>query len=86
MKLIVFIGPVHPINMSNNAIKNLEAKLAEDNLRLPGRCSTPMPTGCCPEMDTSPLLSDKAINYYQSQISILRAYAPVRLYVRLCLK
>jgi hypothetical protein len=54
------------------AIKNLEAKLAEDNLRLPGRCSTPMPIGYRPEMDTSPLLSDEAINYYQSQISILR--------------
>ena len=54
------------------AIKNLEAKLAEDNLRLPGRCSTPMPNKYRPELDTSPLLTDENINYYQSLVSILR--------------
>jgi hypothetical protein len=31
-----------------------------------------MPTGYRPELDTSPLLSDEAINFYQSQINILR--------------
>jgi len=53
------------------AIKTVEATLAKDNLRLPGRCSTPLPTGYRPELDTSPLLQDDAVNYYQSQISIL---------------
>lgn len=54
------------------AIKNVEATLAKDNLRLPGRCSMPLPSKYRPELDTTPLLADDAINYYQSQISILR--------------
>jgi hypothetical protein len=54
------------------AIKNVELQLAKDNLRLPGKASTPMPSNYRPELDTSPLLVDEAMNYYQSQISILR--------------
>jgi hypothetical protein len=54
------------------AIKNVEAELAKSNLRLPGKASTPMPLNYRPELDTSPLLTDEAVNYYQSQISILR--------------
>jgi hypothetical protein len=54
------------------AIRNVEVTLAKDNLRLPGRCSMPLPSGYQPELDSTPLLTDEAINYYQSQISILR--------------
>jgi len=48
----------------------VEATLAKDNLRLPGRCSTPLPSGYRPELDATPLLTADAINYFQSQISI----------------
>lgn len=58
--------------MSRKQIKNVEAELAKHNLRLPGKTSTPMPLKYRPELDTSPLLTDEAVNYYQSQISILR--------------
>jgi hypothetical protein len=54
------------------AIKNVELELAKSNLRLPGKASTPMPLKYRPELDTSPLLANEAVNYYQSQISILR--------------
>ncbi len=54
------------------AIKNVEAMLAKNNLKLPSRCSTPLPSAYRPELDTTPLLADEAINYFQSQISILR--------------
>jgi hypothetical protein len=54
------------------AIRNVELDLAKNNLRLPGRISTPMPCNYRPELDTSSLLNDEAINYFQSQISILR--------------
>ena len=54
------------------AIKNVELELAKSNLRLPSNASTPMPLKYRPELDTSPLLTDEAVNYYKSQISILR--------------
>jgi hypothetical protein len=54
------------------AIKNVEAELAKSDLRLPPKTSTPMPLNYRPELDTSPLLEDDAINYFQSQVSILR--------------
>lgn len=44
----------------------------KNNLKLPSRCSTPLPSAYRPELDTTPLLADEAINYFQSQISILR--------------
>jgi hypothetical protein len=54
------------------AIRNVEEELAKSNLRLPGKSSTPMPLNYRPELDTSPLLADDAVHYFQSQISILR--------------
>jgi len=54
------------------AIKNIEVELAKSDLRLPKKSSTPMALNYRPELDTSPLLTDEAVNYYQSQISILR--------------
>jgi len=36
------------------------------------RLTSPLPQQYHPELDTSPLLADKAIKYFQSQISILR--------------
>jgi hypothetical protein len=54
------------------AIKNVELELAKHDLRLPRKTSTPLPSNYRPELDTSPLLTDEAVNYYQSQISILR--------------
>jgi hypothetical protein len=44
------------------AIKNVELELAKSNLRLPGKASTPMPLKYRPELDTSPLLADEAVN------------------------
>ncbi len=43
-----------------------------------------MPLNYRPELDTSPLLTDEAVNYYQSQISILRwavEHGRINLYV-----
>jgi hypothetical protein len=54
------------------AIKNVELALAKFDLRLPKKTSTPMPLNYRLELDTSPLLTDEAVNYFQSQISILR--------------
>jgi hypothetical protein len=55
-----------------DAVKNLELKLVQDGLKLPGRKSTPMTSGYRPELDYSPLLSDEAANYYQQLIGIIR--------------
>jgi hypothetical protein len=53
------------------AIKNMEAHLKNKDHKL-YPVHQPMHTDYSPELDVSPHLSDEDINFYQSQISILR--------------
>jgi hypothetical protein len=53
------------------AVKNVEEYLSAYNQTL-RKSNQPFPTEYRPELDTSPLLEDDAIHYYQSQLSILR--------------
>ena len=54
------------------AVRNLENWLKEQNNKLHTRCDTPMSTSYWPELDTSEQLNAKMTNYYQSAIGVLR--------------
>jgi hypothetical protein len=56
----------------NNAIKNIEERLAKTGQKLPTRCNTPLASGARPEMDVSTELSAAGIQHYQECIGILR--------------
>jgi hypothetical protein len=53
------------------AVKNVEKYLKAYDRTL-CKSNQPFPTEYRPKLDTTPLLEDEAINYYQSQLSILR--------------
>ena len=53
------------------AMKNVEERLVECNMKLPTCSDTPMLTGYCLELDTSPELDVKMVNWYQSAIGVL---------------
>ena len=55
-----------------NAVKNVENKLAAEGKSLPGRGSAPWPSNYRPEIDISPELDEKNANYFQSLIGVLR--------------
>ena len=54
------------------AVRNLENWLKEQNNKLPTRCDTPMSTSYWPELDTLEQLDAEMTNYYQSAIGVLR--------------
>jgi len=56
----------------SEAVKGAEAWCEEHDLRLPGRCDTPMSPGYRPELDTTTLLSPEDANWFQSGIGALR--------------
>ena len=53
------------------AVKAVEDWLKAHYMRLPSRADTPMSTTYHPELDTSPILTAAAANWYQSAISAL---------------
>ena len=53
-----------------NVEKFINAEM--DGHKLNKRAATPMPTGYDPVMDTSPELTGKLANFYQSQLGVLR--------------
>ncbi len=54
------------------AISDLEKELEEADLRLLPNAKTPLASGYRPELDTSPELGRKQLNYYQGLIGVLR--------------
>jgi hypothetical protein len=53
------------------AIRNIETYLCQHNRTL-RKASQPYPSSYHPELDITPLLDEEGINFYQSQLSILR--------------
>jgi hypothetical protein len=53
------------------AVKKIESFLKTQNRKL-YPANQPMHTDYCPELDITPFLDDEMVNFYQSQISILR--------------
>ncbi len=53
------------------AIRNIETYLCQHNRTL-WKASQPYPSSYHPELDITPLLDEEGINFYQSQLSILR--------------
>jgi hypothetical protein len=54
------------------AINDLEKELEEADLRLLPNAKTPLSSGYRPELDLSPELGSKQLNYYQGLIGVLR--------------
>jgi hypothetical protein len=54
------------------AIAEIEKELEDANLKLLPNAKTPLATGYRPELDTSPELGSRQLNYYQGLIGILR--------------
>jgi hypothetical protein len=54
------------------AINDLERELEEADLRLLPNAKTPLSSGYRPELDLSPELGSKQLNYYQGLIGVLR--------------
>ena len=54
------------------AISDLERELGEADLRLLPNAKTPLASGYRPELDLSPELGSKQLNYYQGLIGVLR--------------
>jgi hypothetical protein len=54
------------------AIADLEKELEEANLRLIPNAKTPLGSGYRPELDLSPELGSRQLNYYQGLIGVLR--------------
>ena len=54
------------------AIADLEKELEEANLRLIPNAKTPLGSGYRPELDLSPELGNRQLNYYQGLIGVLR--------------
>jgi hypothetical protein len=54
------------------AIKDLERELEEVDLRLLPNAKTPLSSGYRPELDLSPELGSKQLNYYQGLVGVLR--------------
>ena len=54
------------------SIKNVEARLANSDLRLPSRCDTPMSTGYHPSKDVTREMNAEWLHTYQEIIRILR--------------
>ena len=54
------------------AISDIEKELEDSNLKLIPNAKTPIASGYRPELDTSPELGSKQLNYYQGLIGILR--------------
>ena len=55
-----------------NAVANVEKKLASNGKTLPGRGSAPWPSNYRPETDVSPELDAENASYFQSLIGVLR--------------
>lgn len=54
------------------AINNIEQRLKEKRLKLPGKALTPMENNYSPELDMSPELDSENITFYQEIIGMLR--------------
>ena len=54
------------------AITEIETELENSNLRLIPNAKTPIASGYRPELDTSPELGSRQLNYYQGLIGVLR--------------
>ena len=54
------------------ALKNVRDHLESRNRQLKKKTPGILPTGYCPELDTSQYLNDEDANYYQQQIGVLR--------------
>ena len=54
------------------AVSNIEGRLKEKRMRLPGKVSTPMDNNYIPELDTTPELDCDNITFYQEIIGMLR--------------
>ncbi len=54
------------------AIADVERELAEADMKLIPNAKTPLASGYRPELDTSPELGSKQLNYFQGLIGILR--------------
>ena len=60
------------------AIKNVEARLAKSDLRLPSRCDTPMRTVYHPSEDINMLMDAEELHTYQELIGVLRWSIDIR--------
>ena len=54
------------------AVLNVEGVLAEQNLRLPSKCVTPLTSSYRPEIDITPELKASGVQWYQELIGMLR--------------
>lgn len=54
------------------AVQNIESRLQDFGLKLPGKVSTPMILNYAPELDSTPELNSEAITFYQEIIGMLR--------------
>ena len=54
------------------AISDIERELEEADMKLMPNAKTPLASGYRPELDLSPELGSKQLNYYQGLIGILR--------------
>ena len=66
------VGRCHQKKYVKAAIDNVEARLANSDLRLPSRCDTPMSTSYHPSEDVTREMNAEELHTYQELIGILR--------------
>jgi hypothetical protein len=64
------------------AILDIEKELENSNLKLLPNAKTPIASGYRPELDTSPELGSRQLNYYQGLIGVLRWICEIGRYLR----
>ena len=55
-----------------HAVADVKLELAQNDQHLQMKVHTPLSSGCCPELDSSPKLKVQHANYYQGLIGVLQ--------------
>ena len=66
------VGQCHEKKYFKAALENVEARLANSDLRLPSRCDTPMSTSYHPREDVTREMNTEVLHTYQELIGIIR--------------